>query len=75
MELPDVAANVRAELARRRDKTKAGLRVALDDMPRVSLWRRLSGEVPFSANEIARVADYLEVPISVLFSTPEQASA
>src|SRR5215472_17069635 len=61
----DVAAEVRAQLARAR---RTGRSVALElgwTQPYIS--RRLTGEVPFDVNDLAAVADVLHIPVTVFF--------
>jgi transcriptional regulator with XRE-family HTH domain len=64
MELSDVAANVRAELARQR-KPQRELQQHLG-ISRVTLYRRLSGESPFDVDELRRIAELLNVSVSDL---------
>ena len=59
-----VAAEVRAELARRKIP-QSGL-VGVLHMSEVSVSRRLRGETPFDINELVAVADFLGVPIATL---------
>lgn len=73
MELPDLAGNIRAELARRR-KTQAELRERLG-ISRQSLRRSLLGERPFQANEIAIAADFLGVEVGDLYRNHTEVSA
>lgn len=61
----DVAANVRAEVARRRIR-QADIAGHLSiDQRAVS--RRLLGHVEFSASELQKLAELLEVPVSALY--------
>ena len=57
-----VAAEVRAELARRKIP-QSGL-VAVLGMSEVSVSRRLRGETPFDINELVAVAEFLGVPVA-----------
>lgn len=57
-----VAAEIRAELARRRIR-QAKL-AALLGISQVSVSRRLSGETPFDINELVKVAEFLGIPVS-----------
>lgn len=57
-----VAAEVRAELARRKIP-QSGL-VGILQMSEVSVSRRLRGETPFDVNELAAVAEFLGVPVA-----------
>jgi transcriptional regulator with XRE-family HTH domain len=66
---PDVAANVRGELAAQ-GMTQSVL-VDLLQLTSSSVSRRLRGEVPFRDSELVKIADLLSVPVSALF---EQAS-
>jgi transcriptional regulator with XRE-family HTH domain len=59
-----VAANVRAEMARHR-VTQAQLATVLG-LHQMSVSRRLNGEVPFDVNELVAVADYLGVDPAAL---------
>jgi hypothetical protein len=59
-----IAANVRAEVARqgrRHNDAAAALGIH-----KANLSRRMRGEVAFRADELARLADWLGVPIAVL---------
>ena len=71
----DVAASVRAELAR---VGVSGRQAARDlDWAPARMERRLNGTTPFSINELAQVANYLGLPIALFVSPPapaEQAS-
>lgn len=70
----DVAANVRAELARA-GKTQEDAAVVLNKT-RQAVSRRLLGRVPFDVHEVTALADYLGIPVAVLFgSSTERASA
>lgn len=67
--MPDVvnpiASSVRAELAR---VNKSGRQLATEmDWHYPHLARRLSGDVEFSAVEVARIAKHLKLPIARLF--------
>ena len=62
-----IAANVRAEMARRR--LRAVTVAAELGMSQPAMSRRLSGEVPFTAIEVYRLAQILDVPIESLFAT------
>lgn len=63
-----VANAVRAELARAR---VSGRQLAADlGWAYPVLWRRLRGEVGFSADEIATIAEHLDVPIARLYGPP-----
>lgn len=57
-----VAAEVRAELARRKIP-QSGL-VSVLGMSEVSISRRLRGETPFDVNELVAVAEFLGVPVA-----------
>lgn len=59
-----VADNVRAELARGRVR-RADVCAAIG-IGRTALWRRLSGDVPFNADELHTLAALLGVPASEL---------
>jgi len=60
----DVAAQVRAELARRRMSGRELARRTPKDAQ--YWWRRLAGEVPLNVEDLVLIADVLEVPVSVL---------
>jgi transcriptional regulator with XRE-family HTH domain len=60
-----VASEVRAELARKRIP-QADLAEVLG-VSQAGISRRLSGDTPFDVNEVAAVADFLGVPIALLF--------
>lgn len=60
----DIAANVRAEAARRQ-VTQAQLADRLG-LKQPGMSRRMLGRVPFSASELATVADVLEIPVANL---------
>jgi transcriptional regulator with XRE-family HTH domain len=67
----DVAAEVRAHLARRRI---SGRRLAAQlGMTEPYLSRRLTGAVPFNVNDLSAIADYLELPVASFFDAPEGA--
>lgn len=67
---PQVAANVRAELARQ-NKTRRELAVALDvDEHRIG--KRTRGLVAFSVDEIVAVARFLGVTVEELVGRPEE---
>jgi hypothetical protein len=60
-----VALRVRYEL---RNQGRSGREVARElDMPSSSFHRRLSGDTPFSAVEIGRIAEILGVDVTVFF--------
>lgn len=59
-----VAANVRAEMARRQ-VTQATLAAALG-VTQQAVSRRLRGDVDFTVSELQAVADVLEVPVADL---------
>ena len=61
-----VGANVRAELARA-GKTQAWLAGAIG-MSQQSVSDRLRGKFPFDVNELARVADALDLDVASLMS-------
>lgn len=61
----NLAANVRAEAARRRvSQAQIAQHLGLD---RSAVSRRLSGKTEFSSSELARISDLLEVPVAELF--------
>lgn len=66
------AAEVRAELARRRIPQSA-LAYTLK-MSEVSISRRLRGETPFDINELVAVAEFLQVPVTRLLPTTGHAA-
>ena len=59
-----VGANIRAELARQR-KTQAQL-ADVWGLNQASVSKRMAGTVPVDVNEVAKVADWLGVPMSRL---------
>lgn len=61
-----VAANVRAELARAQQSGR-GLAGQIGMAPS-SMARRLSGSIPFRVDELHRIADALNVAVSVLMA-------
>lgn len=73
MESPDVAGTVRAELARQR-KSQLALQQKLQ-ISRTGMYRRMTGQAQFDANELVIIADFLGVPVSVLFGSTDRASA
>jgi len=68
----DVAAEVRAALARKRISQRQLANLLGLTQPVV--WRRLRGDVAFSVDELQAVAEALEVPVSSLIGG-EQAAA
>lgn len=69
----DVVANVKAEMAR--TNLKAPALMTRLDMTRSALQRRLSGEIEFTATELATVADLLGVPVPSLLAPVDRAGA
>lgn len=62
---PDIAANVRAEVARRRlRQADIAEHLGLDQR---AVSRRLLGQVEFSASELAELAELLGTPIATLY--------
>jgi len=61
----DVAAEVRAVLARKRISQRQ-LAKALG-LTQPVIWRRLRGDVQFSVDELQAVAEFVEVPITTFF--------
>jgi len=68
----DIAANVRAELARGNHSRQP--LAELLGVSRMGIHRRLSGETPFRADELSKIAEHIGVPISRLLGE-EKASA
>ena len=62
-----VAANIRAEAARRR-KTQAQLAEAAG-LSQFAISRRMREEFPFTLDEVQAIADFLGVPLSDLLNT------
>jgi transcriptional regulator with XRE-family HTH domain len=64
------AANLRAELARRklsgRDLAKACR------WSSTTAWRRLTGEVPMTVDELAAVAEWLAIPVNELMGVEDR---
>jgi predicted site-specific integrase-resolvase len=67
-----VAANIRAQLGCHKDKTQAGIAQVLG-MSRQTISNRLSNRQSWTAAELAKIADYLRVPISELVPAEEDA--
>lgn len=68
-----VSASVRAELARVRI---SGKQLARDlGIPYPILARRLNGEVAFRADQLARIAEYLDIPVQRLYGPPSDVEA
>lgn len=67
-----IAAEVRAEMARQ-NKTQRQLGEAIG-LPQASVCKRLSGESPFRAHELVRVAAFLGQPITQLIPATEAAA-
>jgi transcriptional regulator with XRE-family HTH domain len=67
-----VAAEIRAEMARRR-MTQRELGEILD-LPQSSISKRLQGQTPFNVAELEKVAAALNVPVSRFFRTAESAA-
>ena len=68
-----VAANIKAELARR-DKTQEDLAAVLN-ISRQGISQRLLGRVAFRVYELQKIADYLGVPVAELLADQTEASA
>jgi len=68
-----IAAEVRAELARQQ-KTQRDVGDILG-LPQQSILMRLKGRTPFRAEELAKLADAWDVPVSRFFPEPEAVSA
>ncbi len=60
-----VAAEVRAQLARKRISVRKAARLL--GWGQTVLYRRVTGEIAFEASELAQVARLLEVPIEQFF--------
>jgi transcriptional regulator with XRE-family HTH domain len=60
-----IASNVRAEVTRR-NLTGQQVAVALG-LTQPATSRRMRGHVEFSGSELARLAEFLEVPVSTLY--------
>lgn len=56
---------IKAEAARR-DVSHSKLAEVLG-LSRASMSRRMSGDVEFSAGEVARIAEHLDVPVALLY--------
>lgn len=67
----DVAANVRAELARRLIPHSEIANVL--SMTPQAISRRLRGEVPFRDSELSAVAKHLDIDVSALFAKVDAA--
>jgi transcriptional regulator with XRE-family HTH domain len=72
----DVAANIRAELGRRRVTYRELAKRLADrsDLNEVTLSRRLNGQIEFRHTELIAVAEALDVPVSVLLGEEARAS-
>jgi transcriptional regulator with XRE-family HTH domain len=68
-----IAANVRAEAARR-DKTQLDLADMLG-ITHSAISRRMRGETPFRDHELQSIAEFLGVSITTLFATGDGLSA
>ncbi|WP_336791812.1 helix-turn-helix transcriptional regulator [Gordonia malaquae] len=68
-----VCSAVRAEMARRR-KTQADLAPVLG-VTRQAVSRRLTGDVPLTVDELAAIADFLDVPVTQLLGGGVKAGA
>jgi transcriptional regulator with XRE-family HTH domain len=65
----EVAGELRAHMARRRiSSRKIAHQLGWSE---VYLSRRLTGAVPFNVNDLAAVAEILDLPISSLFDAPQ----
>lgn len=70
---PHVAGNVRAEMARAR---VSGRKLADTlGMTNQSLAQRISGQIPFDVDLLARVAAVLDLPIERLLAMPAETTA
>jgi transcriptional regulator with XRE-family HTH domain len=68
----DIAANVRAELARGKHPHQDI--AELLGLSRMSIHRRLTGETPFRADELGKIAKHIGVPVAELLGE-QRASA
>lgn len=60
-----VAAEVRAELARRKvSQTQIAMLLGISQ---AGVSRRLLGQTPMDVNEVAAIAEFLDIPVSALF--------
>lgn len=64
----EVAAEVRAQLARQRLSGAAA--AARLGWSQIYLWRRLSGRVAFDVNDLTALAGLLDVPVTMFFPAP-----
>jgi transcriptional regulator with XRE-family HTH domain len=64
----EVAAEVRAQLARKR--VSGASAAAQLDVTQIYLWRRLSGRVAFDVNDLTALARLLDVPVTAFFPAP-----
>jgi len=63
----NLAANVRAEAARRRvSQAQIAQHLGIDQS---AISRRMAGKTEFSSSELARISDLLEVPVAEFFGT------
>ena len=68
----DVAGTVRAELARQR-KPQQSLQDRLK-ISRATMHRRITGQLPFTSDELVVVADFLGMSVAELFAAREVAT-
>lgn len=66
-----VASSVRAELARR--QTQQAQIAELLGLSEAAVSRRVNGFVPFRADEVRKIADFLDVPLTSLLPAKAQA--
>lgn len=69
----DVAAEVRAEIARQQTKVAQEDLAAELEMSRKALSDRLSGEVEWRITELLRLGEILDVPITAFVPKPQPA--
>lgn len=68
-----VAAEVRAQLARRLDISRATAAEHIG-ISRTLLWNRLRGDSPFTVNELEKLAELLNVPVATFLPTEARAA-
>lgn len=68
-----IAAEVHAEIKRQR-RTQREVAAVLG-IPQGPFWQRLHGNTPFRADELAKLSEYLEVPVSQFYGDLVSAEA
>ncbi|WP_344734516.1 helix-turn-helix domain-containing protein [Nocardioides fonticola] len=71
----DVAAEVRAGMARRQPPATAGELATVIDVTPHTAGRRLSGAIPFTVVELVLIANWLEIPPAELLNPGARSAA